>query len=178
MTTTMPTMEERWRALSDARRVKFVGGMCDQDGRRLQDDGEWLIPDGWDPDTAHENPAPDFEDPATPRYLLTQARKAWDDLRWHLPDPPGDRQVEVLLAALEVAADAAAIIEAAREDWLRALRRFLGISQSEAAANLGVTVVSWGRWECSMTRPKSEHVVNLAEMARQPLEEVAAIFGY
>lgn len=64
------------------------------------------------------------------------------------------------------------------EDWLRALRRFLGLSQSAAAAKLGITVVSWGRWECSMTRPKSEHVVKLAEMARQPLEEVAAVFGY
>jgi transcriptional regulator with XRE-family HTH domain len=63
-------------------------------------------------------------------------------------------------------------------EFLRALRRFLGLTQRQAAERMGISIVSWGRWECSMTRPSEEHVVTLAAWAKQPLEEIAPLFGY
>jgi len=57
-------------------------------------------------------------------------------------------------------------------DWIRGLRRQLGLTQSQLAERLGVTLVTVSRWETGQARPNSlarKALASLAEGISAPL---------
>jgi hypothetical protein len=78
-------LNETWRELYDAGRVRWMAGMLTTTGHRLSDmdDGYFALTmrshGGGYATKNLTSYTPDFTDPATRGCLLEQARKAWDD---------------------------------------------------------------------------------------------------
>jgi transcriptional regulator with XRE-family HTH domain len=60
---------------------------------------------------------------------------------------------------------------------IRAARKAAGLTQTEAAALIGVQRVTWTRWECGLSPPPSEYVwaywKHIAGLERIPFRQHA-----
>lgn len=56
-------------------------------------------------------------------------------------------------------------LELGRE--IKAIRKSLGLSQTEAAAKLSVSCMSWWRWEQGKSRPHKSFLKKIAAMAKK-----------